>query len=106
MSVEHVSPFHAHQLARCLGALKTLQPDLHGSEYRIVGSARKVLTEHAERIDYEVHPAEFAEVNEPELRSISTFCDSTAERFDGDDAQRLVAAADIARERLQEVRDE
>lgn len=106
MSVEHVSPFHAHQLARCLGALRALQPDLYGGEYQIVGSARKVLTEHAENIDHEVHPAEFAEVNEPELRSISTFCDSVADRFDGDDAQRLLGAAEVARDRLEEVRDE
>lgn len=104
MNGETVSPYHAAQLARCLGALDVFEAELSGVEARVVGATREVLAEHAEAIDSDVEPAEFARLDKPELRSIAVFCDSVAERFGGDDEQRLVATARIASGHLAEVR--
>lgn len=99
-----VSVAHANQLGRTLGALRAFQQCLRGGRYTIVGSARRLLSEHADRIEHDVEVETVTRVEEAELRTIEQFCKESLRHFDdGDDQQRLVAAAGFAAERLEEV---
>lgn len=93
---------HAAQLGRLLGALSAFQDDLYGTRYEVVGSARRVLSEHANTLDVPVDEEDGVSCDEAELRTIAEICPmATWHVDDRDDEQRLIAAADFARERLQ-----
>lgn len=102
------SEHYARELGRVLGTLGAWQDELRadqspksGRVYRVVGSARQLLHDHAERAEYDVEPECIEAVEAAELKTVSEFCAEAADNFETRDQQQVIlGVADLAAARL------